>query len=1767
MNGILKKINALTPEQRQKFFDSLEKDAQKYQIYPLSEEQERMYFLYRSAPDDPYYNIVFTLRFGEKYTEDMITKALAQLYKEQTMLRAVVMETPNGLYQCIMRSDEVPLTTILTNSAEWADNCREQISNEKVTPFDLNTNVPVRAVLVSDGRQKMLIINIHHMFADNWSVGLLSGRIRTLCSELLEKGSFTPQDAGSYYDYIRWQRAANLSADRKYWKGQLNGCPQRIHLPQDNPRKQDSTDSATAAVDFGAERSADIRAAAKQAQISVFSFLLTAFGITLSIAGGQREFMIGTPVFNRVKEEFQKTAGCFANTIAVRMDMSDAAFLTHLRNVHKTVREGLAHQSLPFNQVVDMVCSKRESGITPLYQVMFNLESESVFGNQAQYSGDDIRMEIPDENTKVQFDLICGIMERDHNYQAGFVYKKELFSEKTAAAIRDTFTAVIDAMLADVQASAETVRTECRPLFAEHDRAVKENITKALESSFTHACFDVDIHDNTLFVSYVSTDSIHTDELLTEVRGYTDLPVIFIHAFSTGTVLDPQVRSQFAVMAEQEKSFAETGAVQFERSSEYRQEWIWQDKIQHTSEETSEAEDINALPSSMEGAPLKEIPYHTLADLLLKAPAELMDNTVRTIQYGGAERVMTYAELLENSRTVAASLHERGIEKGSHAVLQISDLYDCITVFWGCQLAGIVAIPLGLPQGLEYRMNDAATNKVWNVCRLLENAYLIAGRKETANIGKYAAQTEALCVRGMMLPSDLYGDGRSGSYVCGDIDEHDIAVMLFTSGSTGVPKGVMLDHHNIIKRSQSTSERYGFDEHEISLNWMPLDHVGGLVMYHILDVYDHAPQIQVETAEILTMPLKWLKLIDRFRVTRTWAPNFAYGLVMEEQEKLPELDVDLSCCKFILNGGEAINFTACDLFLKALEEKGLAYSAMKPSWGMTETSSGILFSDRFGQIVYRNSVAVGTPNDGVKAIIADANGNPVPQGSIGRLLVAGETINRGYFRNDEENRKCFVGGGWFDTGDYAAVIDGEIVITGRNKDIVIVNGVNITCLEVEKALEELDGIMTGGIACCAVRDAETVNDRVLICFTKTDANRDRLDDMTKEMQGVLMRHFSIFADEFIALEESEMPRTAIGKIDKKLLVKKYQDHEITGQHSVLGDGIKACMFTLEQHQAPLDISGKPEYLKLDGNSVLSDTLSDKLYYSPADEHTSDEIQAYISQLAEKLDNDRKETELIVKLPLEDKRKWAAVKGYLAALSLEEPWIHTILAAADTSVSEKHICAEFNARENRYQQSRTVFFREGQRFTERLASFIPDTQTDWKKTWEGKTIVILGALGGVGSLFTEYLMKNCSGRFYLLGRISPETDDKKKTVYHKLTDIRPARFIQCDISEKGRLGSVLEDIAKEAGGIDNIVNFTGDADAVSHWEKPEPYLVRNQTIQTLTSDMMVRRSAADELAVYATKNKDTHIFILSSITAMFGGYSFGAYSAVSSEMFYRFADDPQFTVVASSKWRDIGMSKGEPKENYLLSERLGFDTLQGEKSAEYLVKLFSVKPSAVIYGLNDHNYQILKAVNVRTGTIGFCVNSPASLMSDEITEKDVSVRNAKDSMHDALEKMSGIWKQALKLNKISVDDKFFEIGGNSLKSINLISRINDAFGTELTVVDLFENPTVRQLTERTAQKGGVLTNAPEETDVSEKMRDIWKQALKLNELSADEKFFEIGGNSLKSINLISRINDAFGTELTVVDLFENPTVRQLSRKIGDKIKSAEVSSSAVKTFDL
>ncbi|MBC8012156.1 MAG: AMP-binding protein, partial [Burkholderiales bacterium] len=384
----------------------------------------------------------------------------------------------------------------------------------------------------------------------------------------------------------------------------------------------------------------------------------------------------------------------------------------------------------------------------------------------------------------------------------------------------------------------------------------------------------------------------------------------------------------------------------------------------------------------------------------------------------------------------------------------------------------------------------------------------------------------------------------------------DLALLLLTSGSTGLPKAVRQTHRNLLAWAGAVRQHCGFTPADVSLNWMPLDHVGGLVMFHLRDVVVGCRQIHAMTEPVLQRPLAWLEWMEKHRVTITWAPNFAFGLINEQEAELAKKRYDLSALAFVLNGGEAIVSRTARRFLRLLAPHGLPATAMRPSWGMSETCSSVVFS-RFTLADTTDDapfVEVGRPIPGTQVRIVDGEDRLVPAGKIGRLQIKGVSITPGYHQNPEVNEKSYTSDGWFITGDLAVLKDGELSITGREKDVIIVNGVNFYSQEIESVVEQVPGVEVSFTAACAIRLPAENTDRIAVFFSPTEAGAKRLPDLLRDIRSAVVSKEAVNPDYVLPLPKDAIPKTAIGKIqraqlkqlfergDFQALVKKHSSH-------------------------------------------------------------------------------------------------------------------------------------------------------------------------------------------------------------------------------------------------------------------------------------------------------------------------------------------------------------------------------------------------------------------------------------------------------------------------------------------------------------------------------------------------------------------------------------------------------------------------------------------------
>ncbi len=537
------------------------------------------------------------------------------------------------------------------------------------------------------------------------------------------------------------------------------------------------------------------------------------------------------------------------------------------------------------------------------------------------------------------------------------------------------------------------------------------------------------------------------------------------------------------------------------------------------------------------GAPLPTSLPANLGDLLIRAAEG--PHGVRYIDREGVEHEHSYAELLALAECTLGGLRAQGLQPGDIVVFQVPENPEFVPAFWACALGGFVPVPLAAAP--TYAARNAALDKLLNTCRLLGPTAVIAGSGLAGDIEAALRKTGLEMLRVLPVLS-LRATARDAAHHPAQPD--DLALLLLTSGSTGMPKAVRQSHRALIARSAATAINNGFTDEEVSLNWMPLDHVGGLVMYHVLDVYLGGRQVQVATERVLQAPLLWLDLIDRYRATVTWAPNFAYALVNERLDQCGDAQWDLSCMRFVLNGGEAIVSKTARGFLRGLACFGLPGTCMRPSWGMSETCSGVVFS----RLTLENStdedafVEVGSPIPGVSIRIVDAEDQPVVQGRIGRLQIRGPSVTSGYLRNEDATRDAFTADGWFNTGDLAVLNGAELAITGREKDVIIVNGLNYYSHEIERVVDDTGLVQASFTAATAVREAGTDTDKLAVFFVPAgDADDARTEAAIRGIRSAVLAQCQINPAYIVPLAPDQVPKTSIGKIQRNQLAVELLD--------------------------------------------------------------------------------------------------------------------------------------------------------------------------------------------------------------------------------------------------------------------------------------------------------------------------------------------------------------------------------------------------------------------------------------------------------------------------------------------------------------------------------------------------------------------------------------------------------------------------------------------------
>lgn len=547
--------------------------------------------------------------------------------------------------------------------------------------------------------------------------------------------------------------------------------------------------------------------------------------------------------------------------------------------------------------------------------------------------------------------------------------------------------------------------------------------------------------------------------------------------------------------------------------------------------------------------------YDTMLDLL--ADARGREREIRFIAGENDESVLTFARLFERAMALLAVLQARGMKQGDELVIFSTSNERFVIAFWAAILGGIVPVPVAVGISDEHRF------KLFRILRQLEHATLFTERDLLERLRAFARDqglddVSALLEKNTVLIDDVRA-GEAGIPV--SVTPDDLAFIQYSSGSTSDPKGVCLTHRNLCHNIRAIVEATGWAEDDQSLSWMPLTHDMGLIGYHLSVMAAGMHHAVMDTNAFVRRPLLWMIKADELRATQLCSPNFGYKhfLKLFERKGLPE-GTNLSCVRLILNGAEPISWELLGQFLEALAPLGLQRKAMYPVYGLAEATVGVSLGNPGDEpsriVVDRHRLRIGEPYREVdpadpdavsfvrcgKAIrdvdirIADDADGALGEGIVGHIQLRGASVTERIYGDKDATRALFTDDGWLKTGDCGAFSDGQLAITGRVKDIIIVNGQNYYPHDLEEIAAAVDGLDLGKVVAGGARPAGAGTEELLV-FVLYRQEPESFVPIAEQVRDAIGEHVGLEVDHVIPV--SRIPKTTSGKVQRVHLLNDY----------------------------------------------------------------------------------------------------------------------------------------------------------------------------------------------------------------------------------------------------------------------------------------------------------------------------------------------------------------------------------------------------------------------------------------------------------------------------------------------------------------------------------------------------------------------------------------------------------------------------------------------------
>jgi len=505
------------------------------------------------------------------------------------------------------------------------------------------------------------------------------------------------------------------------------------------------------------------------------------------------------------------------------------------------------------------------------------------------------------------------------------------------------------------------------------------------------------------------------------------------------------------------------------------------------------------------------------SSILLKKYQEEPDKRIIFLQHSGqSDLPITYRELIERSASYVNEYEMYGIKPGEVVILILEHGIDLINAYFGTIMQG--AIPSIMPFLTEKLQPDRYRSDLASLVSITQPTAIVTyadfyGEVETAigkesTVRKIIVTDQVTPVSGIRDKSFFQGLARKSD---------DIVLLQHSSGTTGLQKGVALSHQAVINQLESYSNKLHISNKDVIVSWLPLYHDMGLIAGFLMPILLGIPLVIMSPFDWVRAPYRLMQSVSQYQGTISWLPNFAYNFCAQKIRDRHLEGIDLSSWRAVINCSEPMRLESHEVFYERFKDYGLRKEALCTCYAMAEnvfavTQGGIespVMIDTIdqnglqsewvarpasnGSIPVVHMVSAGLPIDNAKVRIYSDKGDILPERCIGEIALKSNCLLTEYYHRPDETSKAFRDG-WYLTGDYGYLANGEVYITGRKKDLIIVGGKNIYPQDIERLVMEVDGVHPGRTVAFGVYDDITGTEDVVVV-----AEVDIADEFAKNM--------------------------------------------------------------------------------------------------------------------------------------------------------------------------------------------------------------------------------------------------------------------------------------------------------------------------------------------------------------------------------------------------------------------------------------------------------------------------------------------------------------------------------------------------------------------------------------------------------------------------------------------------------------------------------------------